>query len=50
MASTKKSGAKKTAPGKKGATMRNLTKGKSAMTAAQLETVKGGQVYPKRAY
>jgi hypothetical protein len=42
MASKKKSAAKKTTTGKKTAKMRNLTKGKRAMTAEQLEAVKGG--------
>jgi bacteriocin-like protein len=42
MASKKKSAAKKTATGKKGAQIRNLTKEKKTMTAEQLQAVKGG--------
>jgi hypothetical protein len=42
MASKKKSAAKKTATGKKGGKMQNLSKGKRTITAAQLEAVKGG--------
>jgi hypothetical protein len=42
MPSKKKSAAKKSSTGRKGAKMRTLSKGKRAMTAGQLEAVKGG--------
>jgi hypothetical protein len=47
MATKKKSAAKKTATGKKGGKLQNLSKAKRAMTANQLEAVKGGAAYQK---
>jgi hypothetical protein len=49
MASKKKSAAKKATTGKKSAKMRNLSKGKKAITAEQLQAVKGGVLHVAKA-
>jgi len=48
MAIKKKTVAKKTATGKQVAKIRNLTNGKRAITAEELETVKGGTLPHKK--